>query len=106
MFTATRFSHRLPALRGFAKRAYSDGRVAGATAQSREFSCVDLSHSSAGLSTALTKKEKAHEDQYIRLHEKEQLEKLRKQIAQQEADLANLKKQVEEQGKKVDGGSQ
>ncbi|KIO32114.1 hypothetical protein M407DRAFT_241556 [Tulasnella calospora MUT 4182] len=89
MFTATRLARRLPALRGIAKRSYSDGRVAGATANSREFS----------------KKEKAHEDQYIRLHEKEQLEKLRKLIAKQEADLANLKQQVEEQGKKTNGGS-
>ncbi|KAG8955055.1 hypothetical protein FRC00_005585 [Tulasnella sp. 408] len=119
MFAATRLSRRLPALRAIAKRSYTDSRVAGSTANSREFSCVVVirhTRSAAGLlmlflthlhAFALpTKKEKAHEDQYVRQHEQAQLEKLRKLIEKQEADLANLKKQVEDQGKKVNGGSQ
>ncbi|KAG8921877.1 hypothetical protein FRC00_008101 [Tulasnella sp. 408] len=155
MFAASRLSRRLPALRGIAKRSYTDSRVAGATANSREFSYVVVirhTRSAAGLLMLFlthfmpfalptcapeyrrrvnSKKEKAHEDQYIRQHEQAQLEKLRKlvrhftalpihafhrriteshllsgQIEKQEADLANLKKQVEDQGKKVNGGSQ
>ncbi|CDO69957.1 hypothetical protein BN946_scf184836.g31 [Trametes cinnabarina] len=45
---------------------------------------------------AFNKKEKAHEDQYARQHEKEQLEKLRKQIAQKQAELEQLQKQHNE----------
>ncbi|KAI0776654.1 hypothetical protein BD413DRAFT_521612 [Trametes elegans] len=45
---------------------------------------------------AFNKKEKAHEDQYARQHEKEQLEKLRKQIAQKQAELEQLQKEHDE----------
>ncbi|KAI0632719.1 hypothetical protein C8Q77DRAFT_1158194 [Trametes polyzona] len=45
---------------------------------------------------AFNKKEKAHEDQYARQHEKEQLEKLRKQIAQKKAELDQLQKEHDE----------
>ncbi|KAI9061862.1 hypothetical protein FKP32DRAFT_1677793 [Trametes sanguinea] len=45
---------------------------------------------------AFNKKEKAHEDQYARQHEKEQIEKLRKQIAQKQAELEQLQKQHNE----------
>ncbi|KAI8992797.1 hypothetical protein BD414DRAFT_535377 [Trametes punicea] len=45
---------------------------------------------------AFNKKEKAHEDQYARQHEKEQIEKLRKQIAQKQAELDQLQKQHNE----------
>ncbi|THH27447.1 hypothetical protein EUX98_g6738 [Antrodiella citrinella] len=39
---------------------------------------------------AFNKKEKAHEDQYARQHEKEQLEKLRAQIELKKLELAKL----------------
>ncbi|RPD52595.1 hypothetical protein L226DRAFT_532856 [Lentinus tigrinus ALCF2SS1-7] len=45
---------------------------------------------------AFNKKEKAHEDQYARQHEKEQIEKLRKQIAQKKAELEQLQKEHDE----------
>ncbi|KAI0641002.1 hypothetical protein C8Q79DRAFT_1014825 [Trametes meyenii] len=45
---------------------------------------------------AFNKKEKAHEDQYARQHEKEQIEKLRKQIAQKKAELEQLQKAHDE----------
>ncbi|KAI0351264.1 hypothetical protein OH77DRAFT_1462468 [Trametes cingulata] len=45
---------------------------------------------------AFNKKEKAHEDQYARQHEKEQIEKLRKQIAQKQAELEKLQKEHDE----------
>ncbi|KAI0826487.1 hypothetical protein BC628DRAFT_1419005 [Trametes gibbosa] len=45
---------------------------------------------------AFNKKEKAHEDQYARQHEKEQIEKLRKQIAQKQSELEQLQKQHDE----------
>ncbi|KAI1795421.1 hypothetical protein LXA43DRAFT_992721 [Ganoderma leucocontextum] len=42
---------------------------------------------------AFNKKEKAHEDQYAREHEKQQLEKLKKQIAAKQAELEKLQKE-------------
>ncbi|OBZ74930.1 Aflatoxin B1 aldehyde reductase member 3 [Grifola frondosa] len=45
---------------------------------------------------AFNKKEKAHEDQYARQHEKEQLEKLKAQIEKKKAELAELQKQHDE----------
>ncbi|KIP06782.1 hypothetical protein PHLGIDRAFT_128106 [Phlebiopsis gigantea 11061_1 CR5-6] len=39
------------------------------------------------------KKEKAHEDQYARQHEQEQLKKLRDEIEKKKAELAELEKQ-------------
>ncbi|KAI0742479.1 hypothetical protein C8Q80DRAFT_1188692 [Daedaleopsis nitida] len=42
---------------------------------------------------AFNKKEKAHEDQYARKHEQEQLEKLKKQIAAKKAELDQLQKE-------------
>ncbi|KAI0371013.1 hypothetical protein BV20DRAFT_1052098 [Pilatotrama ljubarskyi] len=45
---------------------------------------------------AFNKKEKAHEDQYARQHEKEQIEKLRKQIAEKQAELEKLQKEHDE----------
>ncbi|KAG8923404.1 hypothetical protein FRC03_011212 [Tulasnella sp. 419] len=67
-------------LRSTGVRAYSDSRLAGSTAQSREFS----------------KKEKAHEDQYVRQKEAADLEKLRKKLAEHQKELDKLTKQVEE----------
>ncbi|PIL26196.1 hypothetical protein GSI_11951 [Ganoderma sinense ZZ0214-1] len=45
---------------------------------------------------AFNKKEKAHEDQYAREHEKKQLEKLKKQIAAKQAELEKLQKEHDE----------
>ncbi|OJT08745.1 hypothetical protein TRAPUB_355 [Trametes pubescens] len=45
---------------------------------------------------AFNKKEKAHEDQYARQHEKEQIEKLKKAIAQKKAELDQLQKEHDE----------
>ncbi|TBU41233.1 hypothetical protein BD309DRAFT_1082217 [Dichomitus squalens] len=49
---------------------------------------------------SFNKKEKAHEDQYARKHEQEQLEKLRKQIADKQAELEKLQKEHDEINKK------
>ncbi|KAI0084290.1 hypothetical protein BDY19DRAFT_972017 [Irpex rosettiformis] len=49
---------------------------------------------------AFHKKEKAHEDQYAREHEKEQLKKLHEQIEQKKRELAELEKQHAEALKK------
>jgi len=78
-------AHRMPALRGFAMRAYSDSRSAGATATSKGFS----------------KKEQAQENQYIREQERLALEKLKKQLAKHQEELDQLQKKVEEQEKKL-----
>ncbi|PCH42897.1 hypothetical protein WOLCODRAFT_152952 [Wolfiporia cocos MD-104 SS10] len=42
---------------------------------------------------AFNKKEKAHEDQYARQHEKEQLKKLKAEIERKKAELAQLEKE-------------
>ncbi|PPQ65466.1 hypothetical protein CVT24_010797 [Panaeolus cyanescens] len=60
-------------------RLYTIGRSEGSVAESRGFS----------------KKEKAHEDQYVKQHEREQIEKLRKQIADKQAELAKLENEAE-----------
>ncbi|PFH50359.1 hypothetical protein AMATHDRAFT_61176 [Amanita thiersii Skay4041] len=78
-FTAAR---RLPQL--FAVR-YSSSQVEGSVAKSKEFS----------------KKEKAHEDEYIHRHEMEQLAKMRKQIEQKKAELEALEKEREALEKKA-----
>ncbi|KAH9925635.1 uncharacterized protein BXZ73DRAFT_103170 [Epithele typhae] len=49
---------------------------------------------------AFNKKEKAHEDQYAREHEKAALEKLRKQIADKQAELEKLQKEHDSLDKK------
>ena len=52
-------------------------------------------------SDAFTKREKASEDLYVRQQEKEKLQALKKKIADQEAELAESRKQVESmQGEK------
>jgi len=61
-------------------RAMSDVRSEGSLAQSRG---------------TFSKKEKAHEDEYARRHETEQLEKLKKQIEQKKAELSELEKEHE-----------
>ncbi|EPQ55696.1 hypothetical protein GLOTRDRAFT_128909 [Gloeophyllum trabeum ATCC 11539] len=72
---------RLPAFSSTVLRAaYSTGRVEGSTAQSKEFS----------------KKERAHEDQYARQHEAEQLKKLREQIEKKRQELAQLEQEHSE----------
>ncbi|TFK92518.1 hypothetical protein K466DRAFT_659237 [Polyporus arcularius HHB13444] len=48
---------------------------------------------------AFNKKEKAHEDQYARQHEKEQLEKLKKQIADKKAELERLQQEHDQLNK-------
>ncbi|KAJ3565671.1 hypothetical protein NP233_g7486 [Leucocoprinus birnbaumii] len=64
-------ARRLPQILGV---RYSSGvRDSGSVAQSREFS----------------KKEKAHEDQFIRQHEQDQLRKLREEIAKKKAEVTN-----------------
>ncbi|KAF8182937.1 hypothetical protein BJ912DRAFT_977232 [Pholiota molesta] len=67
-------------------RTYTTSRTEGSVAQSKEFS----------------KKEKAHEDQFIRKHETEQLAKLKAEIAAKEAEVEALKQKQEtiENGKK------
>ncbi|KAH8115022.1 hypothetical protein DFH11DRAFT_1590984 [Phellopilus nigrolimitatus] len=64
---------RTPALTARAVRAYTDGAVA----RSKEFS----------------KKEKAHEDQFIKEHERAQIKKLRDQIEAKKAELEALEKE-------------
>ncbi|TFK47149.1 hypothetical protein OE88DRAFT_1738837 [Heliocybe sulcata] len=74
-------ARRLPALSSTALRAaYSTGRVEGSTASSKEFS----------------KKERAHEDQYARQHEAEQLKKLREQIEKKKQELEQLEQEHSE----------
>ncbi|KAG2005744.1 hypothetical protein CC2G_002124 [Coprinopsis cinerea AmutBmut pab1-1] len=60
-------------------RHYSLGRSEGSVAQSREFG----------------KKEKAHEDQYVKRHEAEQLAKLKASIEAKKAELKDLESQHE-----------
>ncbi|KAG8908215.1 hypothetical protein FRB99_008280 [Tulasnella sp. 403] len=84
----TRAIRRTP-IRTVAIRSYTDSRIAGATAQSREFG----------------KKEKAHEDQYARQQEALAIEKLRKKIEQQKQALAELEKEVEQHSKNGAGKS-
>ncbi|KAF9546252.1 hypothetical protein CPC08DRAFT_379804 [Agrocybe pediades] len=66
--------------RAFATRSYVTGRTEGSVAQSKGFN----------------KKEKAHEDQYVLQHEREQLEKLRAQIKAKQAEIDSLEKQHDE----------
>ncbi|KAF8797661.1 hypothetical protein BYT27DRAFT_7204059 [Phlegmacium glaucopus] len=73
---------RLP--RTFAVRYYTDGRTEGSVAQSKGFS----------------KKEKAHEDQYIKQHEQQQLQKLKAQIDAKKAELNSLEQELEKNTKK------
>ncbi|KAJ1301721.1 hypothetical protein OPQ81_008954 [Rhizoctonia solani] len=42
------------------------------------------------------RKEKAHEDQYVRKHQEEQLKKLREKLAQSKAESAKLEKEISE----------
>lgn len=62
----------------FAVRTYA-GRVEGSVAESKTFN----------------KREKAHEDQYVREHEKQVLEKLRKNIEAKKDELAKLEAEAE-----------
>ncbi|KAF5326095.1 hypothetical protein D9611_000855 [Ephemerocybe angulata] len=55
------------------------GRAEGSVAQSKGFS----------------KKEKAHEDQYIHQHEQDQIRKLRDEVAKKQAELEKLEKNAE-----------
>ncbi|KAI0759654.1 hypothetical protein BC629DRAFT_1512353 [Irpex lacteus] len=48
---------------------------------------------------SFNKKEKAHEDQYARQHEKEQLKKLKEEIERKKQELAELEKQHAEASK-------
>ncbi|CEL56984.1 hypothetical protein RSOLAG1IB_08237 [Rhizoctonia solani AG-1 IB] len=43
------------------------------------------------------RKEKAHEDQYVRKHQEEQIKKLKEQLARSEGESAKLKQQIKEQ---------
>ncbi|KAI0728805.1 hypothetical protein C8Q72DRAFT_884889 [Fomitopsis betulina] len=47
------------------------------------------------------KKEKAHEDQYVRQRETAELKKLKAQLEQKKAELAQLEKEHEELAKKA-----
>ncbi|TFL02834.1 hypothetical protein BDV98DRAFT_603205 [Pterulicium gracile] len=62
----------------FAVRTYA-GRSDGSVAQSDTFN----------------KREKAHEDQYVREHEKQVLEKLRKSIEEKKNELSKLEAEAE-----------
>ncbi|CAE6494951.1 unnamed protein product [Rhizoctonia solani] len=42
------------------------------------------------------RKEKAHEDQYVRKHEEEQLKKLKEQLAKKKAETAQIEKEIGE----------
>ncbi|ETW79808.1 hypothetical protein HETIRDRAFT_410465 [Heterobasidion irregulare TC 32-1] len=64
-------------------RTYTSSAREGSVATSKEFG----------------KKEKAHEDQYARKHEREQLEKLKKEIDRKKAELADLQKQHDDVSK-------
>ncbi|KAF9444947.1 hypothetical protein P691DRAFT_711101, partial [Macrolepiota fuliginosa MF-IS2] len=77
--TATR---RLPQLARV--RFASDIRSQGSVAKSPQFS----------------KKEKAHEDQYVREHEQAQLQKLRTEIQKKKAEIDALEKEHNELEKK------
>ncbi|EDR09691.1 uncharacterized protein LACBIDRAFT_319042 [Laccaria bicolor S238N-H82] len=79
MLAAARISvaRRLPTV--FVAR-YTDGRVEGTVAQSKGFS----------------KKEKAHEDEYIHRHEMELLQKMKKQIEARKKELEELQAQANE----------
>ncbi|KAJ3500583.1 hypothetical protein NMY22_g19214 [Coprinellus aureogranulatus] len=70
--------------RRVATRAYSVGRTEGSVAESRGFN----------------KKEKAHEDQYVKQHEADQLKKLRDSIKDKASELEKLKAQEAELAKK------
>ncbi|KAI5119280.1 hypothetical protein M0805_008060 [Coniferiporia weirii] len=81
---ATRITsiRRAPVFVARLARPYSDGE--GSVARSKEFS----------------KKEKAHEDQFVKQHEQAQLKKLRAEINAKKAELEALeKKQSEASGK-------
>jgi len=61
-------------------RTYTSSTKEGSVAASREFG----------------KKEKAHEDQYIRKEERRKLEKLKAEIDKKKAELAELQKRIDE----------
>jgi hypothetical protein len=61
-------------------RSYTSSAREGSVASSKEFG----------------KKEKAHEDQYIKQEERKKLEKIRAQMEKKKAELAELRKQAEE----------
>ncbi|KAH7334255.1 hypothetical protein B0J17DRAFT_720671 [Rhizoctonia solani] len=42
------------------------------------------------------RKEKAHEDQYVRKHQEEQIKKLKEQLAKSQAESAKLEKEINE----------
>ncbi|CAE6474049.1 unnamed protein product [Rhizoctonia solani] len=46
------------------------------------------------------RKEKAHEDQYVRKHQEEQLKKLKDQLARNKAEAAQIEKKISEQESK------
>ncbi|THH16215.1 hypothetical protein EW146_g4389 [Bondarzewia mesenterica] len=75
-----RITSRRLAVSALGARSYTSSIKEGSVAQSREFS----------------KKERAHEDQYARKHEREQLEKLKKQIDAKKAELEKLQKEHDE----------
>jgi len=64
----------------------------------RGFSNV-YSEGSVARSKGFNKKEKAHEDEYTRRHEREQLEKLRKEIQAKQQELAKLEEKHDEKPK-------
>ena len=68
------------------------------TATIRSFSAVSQRMAGEGSQTqsdAFSKREKANEDYYVREEEKKKLEALKKKIADQEADLAKDRKELE-----------
>ncbi|KAH8093057.1 hypothetical protein BXZ70DRAFT_1010544 [Cristinia sonorae] len=52
---------------------------------------------------AFDKKEKAHEDQYARTHERAQLEKIKAEIEKKKAELAKLESEHAEHEAKANG---
>ncbi|KAF7760028.1 hypothetical protein Agabi119p4_11723 [Agaricus bisporus var. burnettii] len=76
-------ARRLPRVLGV---RFANTRAEGSVAQSREFS----------------KKEKAHEDQFIREHERQQIKKLQEQINAKKAEVNALEKEHAELAEKAE----
>ncbi|KAJ3514952.1 hypothetical protein NLJ89_g2070 [Agrocybe chaxingu] len=70
-------ARRIPRAFAAPARMYTIGRSEGSVAESRGFN----------------KKEKAHEDQYVKRHEAEQIAKLKEQIANKKKELDSLEQE-------------
>lgn len=66
-------------------RNYTTGFSEGATGSQRGLGGED----------SFTKKEKAHEDFYVKQHEKEQLRKLKERLQKHKEELKNIEEEIE-----------